>query len=280
MNTMTASSATDSSAAWQPSGVITLTTDFGLSDAYVGIMHGVILSRGPALRVVDLTHGIPAQDVRSAAFSLLHSWSWFPAGTVHVAVVDPGVGSGRRILVGRDRGHAFVAPDNGLLGPLLSPSAQVAALDVERFALPEVSRTFHGRDVFSPAAAALAGGLPPEASGAPAGDIERLEFPRPRAAADGAVEGQVLAVDRFGNLITNVRAGEPPGEVIGGPGGGWRALAGGRAVPLAGTYAEVPSGSLLALVDSLGSWEVALRDGDAAAELGLGPGAPVRFERS
>ena len=119
-------------ASWGPSGVVTLTTDFGLTDPFVGIMHGVILSRIPAasrtaLRIVDLTHGIPPQDVRSAAFHLAHSWRWFPEGSVHVAVVDPGVGSSRRILVALDRGHAFVAPDNGLLDPLLSPAAEVRA---------------------------------------------------------------------------------------------------------------------------------------------------------
>lgn len=260
-------------APWRPSGVVTLTTDFGLSDPYVGIMHGVLLARAKGLAVVDLTHGIAPQDVCAAAFHLAQSWRWFPPGSVHVAVVDPGVGSARRILVARDGEHAFLAPDNGLLGPVLSPAADVRALDAARFELPGASRTFHGRDVFSPAAAALASGLDPALAGAPAGACERLAFPTPERGADGAVEGQVLVVDRFGNLITNV-----PGALLDGPAERWRARLGGRAVPARGTYAEVERGALVALVDSFGYWELAVRDGSAAAELGLAPGAPVRFE--
>jgi S-adenosylmethionine hydrolase len=263
------------SAAWRPSGVVTLTTDFGLTDPYAGILHGVLLRQDARLAVVDLTHGIPPQDVRSAAFHLAHSWRWFPAGTVHVAVVDPGVGSPRRILVARDRDHAFLAPDNGLLGPILGEAAAVRALDVERFALPNRSRTFHGRDVFAPAAAALAGGLDPAEAGGPAGPIERLSFPGPSMGERGGVEGQVLVVDRFGNLITNV-----PDALLEGPPSAWRARAGGQLAPAAGTYAEVAPGALVALVDSFGYWELAVRDGSAAALLGLGPGAPVRFEPS
>jgi hypothetical protein len=175
--------------------------------------------------------------------------------------------------VARDGEHAFLAPDNGLLGPVLSPAADVRALDVARFELPGASRTFHGRDVFSPAAAALASGLDPALAGTPAGACERLALPSPERGADGAVEGQVLVVDRFGNLITNV-----PAALLDGPAERWHARLGGRAVPARGTYAEVERGALVALVDSFGYWELAVRDGSAAAELGLAPGAPVRFE--
>jgi S-adenosylmethionine hydrolase len=268
-----------STAVWRPSGVVTLTTDFGLVDPYVGIMHGVLLSRG-VTRVVDLTHGVPAQDVRTAAFHLAHSWRWFPAGTVHVAVVDPGVGSSRRILAALAGGHAFLAPDNGLLEAVLAAAgpAEVFALDVPRFALEGASRTFHGRDVFSPAAAALAGGLSPAEAGAPAGRLEGLALAAPvRSRGESGTEtvaGEVLFTDRFGNLVTNV-----PAALVGGPLERWRAHLGGRAVPLAGTYAEVPPGRPLALVDSFGFWEVAVRDGSAARELGLAAGAAVRFER-
>ena len=255
-----------SARSWRPSGVVTLTTDFGLADAYVGVMHGVLLGRGVE-RVVDLTHGIAPQDVRAGAFQLSHAWRFFPPGTVHVAVVDPGVGSGRRILVAEAAGQAFLAPDNGLLGPVLEGlDPRVFALDAERFALPGTSRTFHGRDVFSPAAAALAGGLEPAASGEPAADYERLAFPGPSADPSG-VRGEVLLVDRFGNLVTNVGA-----ALLAGDHGGWRAHLAGRSVPLVGTYAEVAPGELAALVDSFGLVEVAVRDGSAARELGLGRG--------
>ena len=262
--------------AWTPSGVVTWTTDFGLADPYVGILHGVVLGVSRDLRPVDLTHGIAAQDVRAAAFHLRHGWPWFPAGTVHVAVVDPGVGSARRILVARDRGHAFLAPDNGLLGPVLSPEADVRELDVEAFALPGRSRTFHGRDVFAPAAGRIAAGLAPEDAGRPAAAWERLEFPEPCAGPDGTVAGEVLVVDRFGNLITNVRSEALPG------GGGldaWVVEVAGREVPLRATYAEGAPGSLLALVDSFDAWEVAERDGSAAERLAVGVGAEVRFRR-
>lgn len=260
--------------AWLPSGVVTLTTDFGLTDPYVGVMKGVLLSQGSGLRLVDLTHGIPAQDVRSAAFHLAHSWSWFPSGTVHVAVVDPGVGSDRPILVARERGHAFLAPDNGLLGPVLSEGADVRALDVERFSLPGRSRTFHGRDVFAPAAARLACGLDPAEAGEALEDFERLVFPAPSIGPEGEVQGEVLLADRFGNLVTNVPAARLPGSPR-----DWTVVVGSAEVPLFGAYSEADPGGLLALVDSFGYWEVAVRDGDAADELGVGPGAPVTFRR-
>jgi len=259
---------------WLPSGVVTLTTDFGLTDPYVGVMKGVLLAQGSGLRLVDLTHGIPAQDVRAAAFHLAHSWRWFPAGSVHVAVVDPGVGSDRPILVARDRGHLFIAPDNGLLGPVLSDRAEVRALEVERFSLPERSRTFHGRDVFAPAAARFACGLDPAEAGPLTTDFARLVFPEPSYGPEGQVQGQVLLTDRFGNLVTNVPADRLPG-----PPAEWVARVGGSEVPLFGAYAEADPGGLLALVDSFGFWEVAVRDGDAAARLGVGAGEPVTFRR-
>ncbi len=275
---------------WRPSGVVTWTTDFGLRDAYVGTMKGVALGVEPGLRLVDLTHDVPPQDVRAASFHLAHAWSYFPAGTVHVAVVDPGVGSDRAILVARDRGHVFVAPDNGLLGPVLGPEAQVASLDVERFALPARSATFHGRDVFAPAAARIAAGLDPAAAGTPhPGWLDSGPFPRAVREGD-VVRGEILIADRFGNLVTTVRpedlAGDLAGDPTGDPGsdpaalaGRWVAEAAGRELPLGRTYAVVGSGEALALVDSLGWLELAVRDGDAARSLGLRPGDPVCFRR-
>jgi S-adenosylmethionine hydrolase len=244
-------------------GLVTLLTDFGHRDPYVGIMKGVLHSRASALRgIVDLTHEVPAQDVRTASFFLSRSWSWFPEGTVHVAVVDPGVGSGRGVLAARHRGHLFLAPDNGLLTPLLDGGAEARVLDLERFALPGVSRTFHGRDVFAPAAAALASDVPFEEAGHEAAAWERLELP----AASGP-EGEVILVDVYGNLVTNLDS-----VLVADGSRRWVVEVAGARVPLRGTYAEAGTGELLALVDSYGLVEIARRDGDAAAELGAGVG--------
>jgi len=267
---------------WKPSGIVTLTTDFGLRDPYVGIMKGVLLTHGPGLRCVDLTHHVPAQDTRVAAFHLAHSWHWFPTGTVHVAVVDPGVGTARRILVAERAGHAFLAPDNGVLGGVLSAAggegreaAAVLALDVERFALPRRSATFHGRDVFAPAAAAIAGGLAPRTAGRRlADDWERgPRWPAPLRGEE-VVATEVLLVDHFGNLITGLVPDAREGDLL-----DWEVLIGGHTVPCAKTYGSVRPGELCALVDSYGHLEVAVRDGDAAARLGLGPGAPLELRR-
>lgn len=255
-------------------GVVTLTTDFGLVDPYVGILHGVILARAPAARVVDLCHGIPPQDVRRAAFFLAHSCRYFPAGTVHVAVVDPGVGSARRILVALDEGQAFLAPDNGLLDGVLSPRARVRAIDVARFALPGASRTFHGRDVLAPAAAAIAGGLDPLAAGA-GPDLAFEPAPPLRArVAGGRGESEVVFADRYGNLVLSARAE----DLDGGP-AAWSVEAAGVRIRVRGTYADAAPGEVLALVDSFGSLEIAVRDGNAAERLGLRSGDRVNLLR-
>lgn len=258
-----------SEAAFEPSGVVTLLTDFGLTDPYVGVMKGVMLSSEPKLELIDLTHGVPPQSVAVGAWHIQQSWARFPAGTVHVVVVDPGVGSERRILLAEQAGHLFLAPDNGVLAPTLSEEATVRVLDIERFALPGASRTFHGRDVFSPAAAALAGGLSPREAGSLTADWVGLELPSPQAEADGTIRAGVLYADSFGNLVTMIGA-----ELLqGAP--SWTAEVGGATMPLVGTYADVGAGELLALVGSGGTVEVSLRDGDAAAHLGVEPGDEV-----
>lgn len=257
--------------AWRPSGVVTLLTDFGHADPYVGILKGVLYRDAPALRaVVDVAHELEPQDVTAAAFVLRHSWSWFPAGSVHVAVVDPEVGSERAILVARAGGHAFLAPDNGLLAPVLAglQGADVRRLDVEGLGLAGGSRTFHGRDRFAPAAALLAAGRAPETLGAPFAGWRRLALPEPRPDG-GALLAEVLWVDRFGNLVTNA-----PGDPAALPA---RAEIGGRSVPFVGTYAAAEPGALVALVSSFGLCEIAVRGGNAARTLGLGRGAAVRI---
>ncbi|MBK7877210.1 MAG: SAM-dependent chlorinase/fluorinase [Planctomycetes bacterium] len=253
-----------------------LLTDFGLADPYVGQMKAVLLARFPAARIVDLAHGVPPQNVRVGAFFLAHASRTFAPGTVHVAVVDPGVGSARRLLAAVEEGQLYLAPDNGLLPAALGPRARYVELDPDRCSLPARSRTFHGRDVFAPAAAALASGTPLDALARPLASA-----PVPGAAVratrrpDGAVEAEVLFADHYGNLVLSAEPGD-----LGGEPAAWRAEARGRSVAFAGTYADVRSGEACALVDSFGSIELAVRDGSAAAELGLGRGDPVVFRRN
>ena len=262
--------------AWRPSGVVTLLTDFGLEDPYVGMMKGVLLSGAPGVRIVDLSHGVPPQSIRVGAWFLAHAYGFFPAGTVHVAVVDPGVGSSRKLVVALDRGHAFLAPDNGLLGPVLSPEARVFELDSERLAREGASATFHGRDILAPAAAAMASGTDPaDCARAELVPESSVAFPKPRQVKAGQVECEVLLADRYGNLILSARPGD-----LGDARAGWIAEAAGRRIPLRRVYAEAAPGELLALVDSYGALEIAVREGNAAARLGLRPGDTVVFSRS
>jgi S-adenosylmethionine hydrolase len=256
--------------------IVALTTDFGLSDPYVGLMKAVILARAPEARIVDVTHGVPAQDVRVGAFFLARAVPYFPPGTVHVAVVDPGVGSARRLLVAWARGQCFLAPDNGLLGGVLDGEAQVFELDAARFALPFASHTFHGRDVLAPAAAAIAGGLAPASAGARrVTDHVRLPATTLERSADGRrIEVEVLFVDRYGNAVLAVTPADLNGEPA-----AWRALVSGVEVAFARTYAQVPSGGALLLVDSFDALEIAVNGGDAARRFGLSAGARVTLEK-
>ena len=250
---------------------MTLTTDFGLDDAYVGVMHGVILGICPEARIVDLCHHIAPQNVRQAAFVLQTAHRYFPPGTVHVVVVDPGVGSARRALAVRTRRAFFVAPDNGVLSYLLEdePPLEQVHLTQREYWLPAISQTFHGRDIFAPVGAHLAKGVPLAALGQPAEDLVRLPMWRPKTGPDGVIRAQVLHVDHFGNLITNV-----PGEML--EGRDWVVQVKGHGVQgLSRAYAEVEEGALLALVGSSGHLEIAVRNGSAAALTGAGPDSAV-----
>ena len=257
--------------------IITLTTDFGLRDPFVGIMKGVILSICPSARLVDLTHEIEPQDVLGAGLALEAALPFFPDGTVHLAVVDPGVGSTRRPIALRARGQYLVGPDNGVLTLALQGVRWTAvALAAREYRLAEVSRTFHGRDVFAPAAAYLAAGVPLERLGPVVADPVLLPIPDSRLEA-GALVGEVLDVDRFGNLLTSIaaaRLAEVPGdgpatvEVAGQPVGG-----------LVDAYAEGPADRPAAIVGSTGRLEVFVRSGSARLALGAGRGAPVRVRR-
>lgn len=256
-------------------GVITLTTDFGLQDPFVGVVKGQVLRRFPAARIIDLTHDILAHWPAEAGFWLARSFRYFPQGSVHVAVVDPGVGSARDIAVVQAEGHVFLAPDNGLLASViehaLAPVAlrRLSGLALDALGVLKPSATFHGRDIFAPVAAELASGrVPPDALGEPVGELIPGWIEEPTLAA-GQVTGVVVTVDRFGNLITNIDAALLEG--IAHP----FVRVGGRELALRRTYSDVRPGEYLALVNSFGVVEVARAEQSAASGLGLDRGAPV-----
>ena len=255
----------------KPSGIITLLTDFGLADPYVGVMKGAILGRFRGATLVDLTHQIPPQALGIASFWLQRSYCWFPEGTVHLVVVDPGVGSERRALALEARGHYFVGPDNGVFAPVLRAArgARVVSIEPERLALGPLSRTFHGRDLFGPAAAALASGASALAELGPSVSLELVPEAASAAPAAAEIRGSVVTVDHFGNLITNIEAAnlalEQPREV----------RVAGRRLRIVETYAQADAGECVALLGSFGTLEIAVRDASAAAVLGVGPGVRV-----
>jgi len=246
--------------------IITLLTDFGMSDSYVAEIKGVLLSRAPAATVVDVAHDVPAGDVRAGRYILSRVWPRFPAGTVHLAVIDPGVGTARRALAVQAGGHGFVGPDNGLLSAL-PDDARFVALPVLRDASP----TFHGRDVFAPAAARLAVGARLDELGTPVTDVVRMAGATPRV-AESAVLGEVVYADRFGNLISNI-----PKDLIR---MGAAITVGDTTIgPVRRTFGDVAAGMVVAYVGSGGTVEIAVREGSATRVLGIGVGAVVTASR-
>jgi len=183
--------------------LITLTTDFGLREPYAGIMKGIILNINPEVRIVDLTHDIGPHNVREAAFVLLNAYKYFPLDTIHVAVVDPGVGSGRRAIIVKAQKQFFVGPDNGIFTKFLKKAEKIIHIQNKRFLLPVKGPTFHGRDVFAPVAAWLSRGLPLSRFGPEINDPVRLELPEPKIRKD-SIKGEIIHIDRFGNCISNI----------------------------------------------------------------------------
>jgi S-adenosylmethionine hydrolase len=255
--------------------IITLLTDFGLEDGYVASMKGVIAGIAPDARLVDVTHLVPPQDVAFGRFRLLTVAPFFPAGTVHLAVVDPGVGTARRGLAVQSKGGSFfVGPDNGLLTGALEADPAVTAVELTQpsyWRTPDPSPTFHGRDIFSPVAAHLARGAPLGSLGAaiPTDQLLTLQLPSWEK-VPGGLRGAIQAVDRFGNAITNV-----PGVLVSDR--PWSVQVAKRSVPGRGTYGDVPLEQPLALVGSHGFVEIAVHGGDARSALGLRVGAGVRI---
>lgn len=269
---------------------ITLITDFGLSDGYVGAMKGTILSIAPDATIVDISHAVPAQDLRSAAWILYTAYDTFPEGTIHCVIVDPGVGSQRRAIAVQAGAYVLVAPDNGLLSYVLAqePLHMAVELTNPRFHRHPVSYTFHGRDIFAPVAAHLAQGVSLTELGTPIGQLVTWSSPRPVSSPEGSLVGHILHIDRFGNCITDLRlrAEEDVLRLTHLPGEEAESFI----IPrrqvcievremalqgIAYTYADSPPGEPLALVGSNGHLEIAIPGGSAAQALGLRVGDSI-----
>lgn len=259
------------------SGIIALLTDFGLKDPYVGVMKGVILRINPEARIIDLSHDIPPQGILDAYFLLSNSYRYFPDGTLFLTVVDPGVGSERKILAVETDAYTFVAPDNGVLGFLQKEGRIRRAVAVQnpRYALAPVSNTFHGRDIFAPAAAHLSRGLDLAKLGPAMDRIHRIAPPSPRINREGVLTGEIVSIDRFGNLVTNI-----PGEPIASADA--VEIRVGKTVidRMTRSYAEGKKGKLFAIVGSTGNLEISVNKGSAAAKTGAEVGDPVRVRHS
>ena len=260
----------------QFANIITLTTDFGLQDPYVGQVKGAILSNNLAVRIIDLTHSIPAHDTLTAAIAIGTSYNYFPNGSIHLVIVDPGVGSQRRILAATTEQHLFIAPDNGTLSLLFKDNQIRTVHRVENASLfpSEISSTFHARDIMAPVAAALAGGMPLNKVGPPI-DIAscvRLQLPEP-VLSETKIEGQALHIDRFGNIRTNITTADlskfQPSRFSG------VRIKGHQINSISSTYSDSPTGSLVAVVDSAGYLEIAVNRDSAANLLKCRIGDPL-----
>jgi len=261
--------------------VISLLTDFGTDDEYVGLVKAVIYGIAPGADIVDLCHRIEPQDVAGAAFMISSAWRFFPEHSVHLVVVDPGVGTDRAIIAARSAGHTFVAPDNGVLTRILDSDPKVRIVRVENraFYRAEVSRTFHGRDIFAPVGAHLLRGVPLDRLGpaAASGSLRRIEVAAQRIDKNGEIVGTVVWVDRFGNLITDIEVdegsdtrGQEHGQTL-------QVRIGGRTLTgICRSYGDAEPGSALVVVGSRGTLEIAVNRGSASEKIGCGRGDPVR----
>ena len=259
------------------SGIITMTTDFGHKGPFAAVMRGAILCRNPDAKIIDLAHDIPPQWPPEAGFWISRAYQYFPCGTIHMAIVDPGVGTEREILLVEYDGHVFIAPDNGLLAQLLdnADDAIVRQLDLERLGslhLDKPSDTFHGRDIFAPIAAELAAGrLALESVGDECYEWTPGWLEEPQVSR-GRISGTIITIDAFGNLISNIDAGlikdfrEPIATIAG------------RQIPTLATYGRAKPGDFLALINSFGVVEIAKAEGNAAESLGSERGAPLTIK--
>ena len=256
--------------------IVTLTTDFGLHDHFVGTLKGVILGIAPEAEVVDISHAVQPFDVLDGALTIAQTYAYFPAGTVHVVVVDPGVGTARRPIIASTERQHFVAPDNGVLSLVYSREERlhVHHITSEHYFLQPVSNTFHARDIFAPVAAYLAKNVDAAKFGDEVEDFVRFSVPRPKAGADGTLRGVVLKADRFGNLITNITPQDAPALFQGSA--RFKLTIGKREITeLKSAYAEGAPGDVFAIVSSMGYLEVASSRASAAQILAVGKGAEV-----
>jgi S-adenosylmethionine hydrolase len=257
--------------------LITFTTDFGLTDPFVGIMHGVVLNINADAAIVDISHAVASYDILDGAFTIAQAYRFFSPRTVHAVVVDPGVGSTRRPIIVETDNHIFVAPDNGVLSLVEAREQKFVVRHViaERYFLQPVSQTFHGRDIFAPVAAWLSKGVAPAEFGPEVDDYVRLELPQVEHISSNSLRGAVMKVDKFGNLITNIGemdaptlfAAEPPVVEI--------LIAGQTLTRLCNSYAEGGDDELFAIIGSSGYLEIAARQSSAAEKLSASVGAPV-----
>ena len=259
--------------------IITLTTDFGLNDHFVGAMKGVILSIEPEAEIVDICHSVQAFDVLDGALAISQAYSYYPSGTVHVVVVDPGVGTARRPIIVTSERHHFVAPDNGVLSLIYQREERLSVRHVtgEHYFLQPVSQTFHARDIFSPVAAYLAKGVDPLKFGEEVTDFVRFAAPKPKAVNAQTLRGVVLKVDRFGNLITNITPQDAP-MLFGANPAAFKIVIGNREITeIKEAYAQGAPGEVFGILGSMGFLEVAANRGAATQIVGAGKGADVNI---
>jgi len=259
------------------SRVVTFTTDFGLSDPFVGIMHGVVLNIHPETTIVDISHAVPSYDVLDGAWTIAQAYRFFPPRTVHVVVVDPGVGSRRRPIIVETDDYVFVAPDNGVLSLVEArePKFSVRHITAERYFLQPVSQTFHGRDIFAPVAGWLSKGVAPAEFGPEVSDYVRLPLPAVERVGENSLRGVVLKVDKFGNLITNISEQDAPALFEASPPAFSLLIAGLTITRVCHSYAEGGEEEFFAIVGSSGYLEVAARQASAAEKLAAGVGTQV-----
>lgn len=259
-----------------PKPILTLTTDFGTADHYVGAMKGVILGICPQAQIVDISHEVGAYEIMEGAYTIAQAYTCFPKKTVHVVVVDPGVGSARRPILMEAAGQYFVAPDNGVLAMIYAREKhKIRLISKDRYFRKPVSSTFHGRDIFSPVAAHLASGIAPARMGSLIDDYLRPGFQRAERTGKHTWVGQILKIDRFGNMVTSFHVDEFPNLEQ----RAFSLMLGGQEIGvMARHYAEAPAGELVAIVGSGGYLEISLNQGSAAQRTGCQTGAAVELK--
>jgi hypothetical protein len=259
------------------SRIVTFTTDFGLSDAFVGVMHGVVLNIHPETTVVDICHAVASYDLMDGAWTIAQSYRFFPARTVHVVIVDPGVGSQRRPIIVETENHLFVAPDNGVLSMVEArePKFVVRHVTAERYLLQPVSQTFHGRDIFAPIAGWLSKGVAAAEFGPEITDYVRLPLPKVEHVGENSLRGAVLKVDKFGNLITNISEVDAP-ALFGGNVPEVNILIAGQTITrVCHSYSDGAAAEIFAIVGSSGYLEIAAKQASAAEKLVADVDTPI-----